>query len=89
MYLTTAHFGQGYYGLDAAARGYFKKSPAQLNWPQAALIVGLVQAPSDYDPLHHPDLARQRRAEVLGRLQAVGDLTPVQVKTFDAAPLGV
>jgi penicillin-binding protein 1A len=89
MYLSTAYFGHGYYGLDAAARGYFKKSPAQLDWPQAALLVGLVQAPSAYDPLHHPDLARQRRAEVLGRLEAVGDLTPRQVKAFGAAPLGV
>ncbi|WKX07143.1 biosynthetic peptidoglycan transglycosylase [Streptomyces sp. NL15-2K] len=89
MYLSTAYFGQGYFGLDAAAHGYFKKSPAQLDWPQAALLVGLVQAPSAYDPLHHPGLARQRRAEVLGRLEAVGDLTPRQVKAFDAAPLGV
>ncbi|MEU0383221.1 biosynthetic peptidoglycan transglycosylase [Streptomyces chartreusis] len=89
MYLSTAYFGQGYYGLDAAAHGYFGESPAQLDWPRAALLAGLVQAPSAYDPLHHPALARQRRAEVLGRLQAVGDLTPRQVKAFAAAPLGV
>jgi penicillin-binding protein 1A len=89
MYLSTAYFGHGYYGLDAAARGYFKKSPAQLDWPQAALLVGLVQAPSAYDPLHHPDLAKQRRAEVLHRLEAVGDLTSRQVKAFAAAPLDV
>ncbi|MEV0244768.1 biosynthetic peptidoglycan transglycosylase [Streptomyces sp. NPDC050674] len=89
MYLSTAYFGQGYYGLDAAAHGYFGKSPAQLDWPQAALVVGLVQAPSAYDPLHHPALAEQRRAEVLRRLEAVGDLTPRQVEAFSAAPLGV
>ncbi|MFJ8593382.1 transglycosylase domain-containing protein [Streptomyces sp. NPDC093598] len=89
MYLSTAYFGHGYYGLDAAARGYFEESPAQLDWPQAALLVGLVQAPSAYDPLHHPDLAEQRRAEVLRRLEAVGDLTAHQVKAFAAAPLDV
>lgn len=89
MYLSTAYFGQGYYGLDAAAHGYFDKSPAELDWPQAALLVGLVQAPSAYDPLDHPALARQRRAEVLGRLEAVGELTPRQVRAFTDAPLDV
>ncbi|MEV0641947.1 biosynthetic peptidoglycan transglycosylase [Streptomyces sp. NPDC050619] len=89
MYLSIAYFGHGYYGLDAAAHGYFRKDPAQLDWPQAALLAGLVQAPSAYDPLRHPDLARQRRAEVLDRLEAVGDLTPGRIKAFDATPLGV
>lgn len=89
MYLSTAYFGHGYYGLDAAAHGYFKTSPAHLDWPQAALLAGLVQAPSAYDPLHNPDLARQRRAEVLVRLEAVGDLTARQVRAFDDTPLGV
>ncbi|WP_425541011.1 transglycosylase domain-containing protein [Streptomyces coeruleorubidus] len=75
--------------MDAAAHGYFKTSPAHLDWPQAALLAGLVQAPSAYDPLHNPDLARQRRAEVLVRLEAVGDLTARQVRAFDDTPLGV
>jgi penicillin-binding protein 1A len=89
MYLATAYFGQGYYGLDAAAHGYFRTSPARLDWPQAALLAGLVQAPSAYDPLRDPGLARQRRAEVLGRLAAVGELTSAQTLAFANAPLGV
>ncbi|MGW0609081.1 transglycosylase domain-containing protein [Streptomyces sp. NPDC002788] len=89
MYLAVAYFGHGYYGLETAARGYFGTTPNRLTWPQAALLAGLVQAPSLYDPLRDPGLARERRAEVLGRLVAVGDLTPVQARAYTAGPLEV
>lgn len=89
MYLAAAYFGHGYYGLQSAAHGYFGTTPDRLTWPQAALLAGLVQAPSLYDPLRDPGLARERRAEVLGRLSAVGDLTPAQARSFAAGPLGV
>ncbi|MFF4489890.1 transglycosylase domain-containing protein [Streptomyces sp. NPDC001544] len=89
MYLAAAYFGHGYYGLQSAAHGYFGTTPDRLTWPQAALLAGLVQAPSLYDPLRDPGLARERRAEVLGRLAAVGDLTPARARSFAARPLGV
>lgn len=87
MYLAAAYFGHGYYGLEAAVRGYFGTTPNELTWPQAALLAGLVQAPSLYDPLRDPGLARQRRTEVLGRLVAVGDLPPAQADAYAAGPL--
>ncbi|MDH2413780.1 transglycosylase domain-containing protein [Nocardioides sp. CER19] len=87
MYLAAAYFGHGYYGLDAAASGYFGTSPERLDWPQAALLAGTVQAPSAYDPIRHPGLAARRRAHVLERLAATGVITPAQERRFTRAPL--
>ncbi len=74
MYLDAAYFGHGFYGVDAAARGYFGLPPDELDWAQATVLVGLVQAPSAYDPLVHPERAKARQGHVLDRLVAVGTL---------------
>lgn len=89
MYLDTAYFGHGYYGLPAASQGYFGRSPSNLDWQQAALLAGLVQAPTAYDPTRHPALARSRRAHVLARLAATGYLTTAQASALAATPLGL
>jgi membrane peptidoglycan carboxypeptidase len=89
MYLDTAYFGHGYYGLSAASLGYFGKPPTDLDWQQAALLAGLVQAPSAYDPTAHPALALSRRAHVLARLAATGSLTAGQASALAATPLGL
>jgi membrane peptidoglycan carboxypeptidase len=75
MYLDNGYYGHGFTGLTAATQGYFGVAPDQLTWAQASLLAGLFQAPSAYDPLVHPDLARERQGHVLDRLVAVGDLT--------------
>lgn len=87
MYADVAYFGQDHYGLGAASCGYFGVMPARLTWPQAAMLAGLVQAPSAYDPLAHPALAREREAHVLGRLVATGRLTQAQANAALAQPL--
>jgi penicillin-binding protein 1A len=89
MYLNTAYFGHGYYGVSAAAKGYFSRSADHLTWPQAALLAGLVQAPTAYDPIAHPDLATSRRAHVLDRLAATGSLTAAQAAAYSRAGLGL
>jgi membrane peptidoglycan carboxypeptidase len=89
MYLDTAYFGHGYYGLSAASQGYFHSPPASLDWQQAALLAGLVQAPTAYDPVQHPDLATSRRAHVLARLAATGHLTASQAARLGATSLGL
>jgi penicillin-binding protein 1A len=89
MYLDTAYFGHGYYGVDAAAQGYFGRSAAHLTWPQAALLAGLVQAPTAYDPVTHPALATSRRAHVLDRLAATGALPEARASAFARAGLGL
>ncbi|MFQ1003878.1 biosynthetic peptidoglycan transglycosylase [Modestobacter sp. SSW1-42] len=78
MYLDDGYYGHGFHGLTAATQGYFGVAPDQLTWAQASLLAGLFQAPSAYDPLVHPDLARERQAHVLDRLVDVGDLTQRQ-----------
>ena len=89
MYAQAAYFGHGFYGLHDAACGYFNVVPAQLSWTQASTLAGLVQAPSSYDPIAHPELARQRQRHVLDRLVAVGDLTQDDTATILTQPLGL
>jgi penicillin-binding protein 1A len=78
LYAAVAYFGHGYYGLAAASCGYFGVTPAGLSWAQAALLAGLVQAPSADNPIAHFAVARAREAHVLGRLAASGTLTRAQ-----------
>jgi penicillin-binding protein 1A len=89
MYLDDGYYGHGYYGLTAAATGYFGVRPADLTWAQASLLAGLVQAPSAYDPLAHPELARARQAHVLDRLVAVGALTRTRADAVAAESWGL
>jgi len=87
MYADVAYFGQSYYSLGAASCGYFGVMPARLTWPQAAMLAGLVQAPSAYDPVTHPALARAREVHVLSRLVATGMLSQPQASAALAQPL--
>ena len=87
MYADVAYFGNGYYGLAAASCGYFGVPPAGLSWPQAALMAGLVQGPTEDDPLTNPGNARAREEHVIGRLVATGKLTQAQASAALAAPV--
>jgi penicillin-binding protein 1A len=89
MYAAVVYFGHGYWGLDAASQGYFGLAPQRLTWGQAALLAGLVQAPSAYDPVTHPNLAHARQQHVLGRLVATGQLTPSAAAAAAAEPLNL
>jgi membrane peptidoglycan carboxypeptidase len=88
-YLNTVYFGQGAYGVEAAAQTYFSTSAARLSLPQAALLAGLIRAPVAYDPFRHPRAARARRDSVLARLARRGHLRPAARARAAAAPLGV
>ena len=70
-----------------ASCGYFGVTPAGLTWPQAALLAGLMQAPSADNPITHLTVARAREAHVLGRLVATGTLTQAQAAGAYRAPL--
>ena len=67
-YLNTAYFGQGAFGVQAAAERYFGTSARALDTTQATLLAGLIQAPSLFDPFRNPQLARVRQSEVLRSL---------------------
>jgi membrane peptidoglycan carboxypeptidase len=75
MYLNSVYYGNGYWGAHAAAEGYFGTSPRRLTWGEAAMLAGLPQAPSAYDPVRHLPLARLRQRHVLDQLVANGHLT--------------
>ena len=68
MYLNNVYLGAGSYGVAAASKRYFNKSLSQLTLPESALIAGLPQAPSVYNPFNNKDLAIKRRNQVLKRM---------------------
>jgi membrane peptidoglycan carboxypeptidase len=86
-YLNIVYFGEGAYGVESAAHRYFGVSASQLTLPQSALLAGLVQSPTDYDPLHNPTAAKQRRDEVLGRMVATGFISESQRRAAASAPV--
>lgn len=65
LYLNTIYFGHGAYGIKDAARTYFGKDVKDLNVSQCAMLAGLPQAPSVYDPITHPEEGIRRMAVVL------------------------
>lgn len=87
MYADVVYFGHGFYGLAAASCGYFGRPADRLSWAQSALLAGLVQAPSAYDPLVHPVRARAREQHVITRLVATGALTARQAAAVLAVPM--
>ena len=87
LYLNTAYYGHGAYGVGAAAQSYWRRPAAALDLAQAAMIAGLPQAPSSYDPLNHPDAARVRRHEVLQRLVESGSISQPAAQAASAQPL--
>ncbi|MDQ2876575.1 MAG: transglycosylase domain-containing protein [Actinomycetota bacterium] len=89
MYADVAYYGNGYYGIRAASCGYFGVSPAELSWPQAAMLAGVVNGPSLDDPVTNPINGRAREAHVIGRLVATGALTQAEANQALAVPLAV
>jgi penicillin-binding protein 1A len=77
-YLNTVYYGNHAYGVEAAAQTYFSKHASELTLAQAALLAGLPQAPSSYDPFHDPQAAIARRDEVLRALLQQSKITPRQ-----------
>jgi len=78
LYLNKVYFGGGAYGVDSAARKFFGHSGEQLSLPEAAIIAGLVKAPSHYSPTADADAAVGRAKVVVQTMEATGKLTPVE-----------
>jgi len=79
-WLNAVYFGNRSYGIEAASQTYFSKHARQLNLREAALLAGLPQAPSAYDPFVVPDVALARRNTVLRAMLDNGDVTPTQFR---------
>jgi penicillin-binding protein 1A len=81
--------GQTALGVQAGACIFFNESASQLNLEQAALLAGLPQAPSEYNPFLYPSAARKRRNLVLGKMAELHYITRAQAAEAQSAPLGV
>jgi penicillin-binding protein 1A len=89
MYLNAVYYGNGYWGDVAASRGYFGEAPGALDWAEAAMLAGLPQAPSAYDPLQHYALAKLRQRHVLVQLVVNHAITEAQADAAFREPLGL
>ncbi|MCF8066567.1 MAG: PBP1A family penicillin-binding protein [Desulfarculaceae bacterium] len=89
IYLNQIYLGHGTYGVEAAARTYFGKTAKNLGVAEAALLAGLVQAPSRYSPLRHPRRARTRQVYVIGRMAEEGFITKEQAQAALNQPVDV
>ncbi|HUF24164.1 MAG TPA: PBP1A family penicillin-binding protein [Vicinamibacterales bacterium] len=88
-YLNTAYFGEGYYGVEAASRGYFDKPASGLEPDEAALLAGLLRAPSANSPNKTPDGATTVRNLVLRAMRDRGVMTDEDMRRYVAEPLRV
>ncbi|MFI2910036.1 transglycosylase domain-containing protein [Streptomyces sp. PDY-4] len=88
-YLNITFFGQQAYGVEAAAQRYFSKAAKDLNLQESALLAGIVQSPSRYDPVNDEAEATKRRNTVLARMAAVGDVSQEEADKAAKAPLGL
>ncbi len=88
-YLNQVYFGSLAYGAEAAAQTYFSRPARALTLPQAALLAGLIKAPSAYDPFVAPAQAVARRTQVLDAMLALGDVTEAQHDWAVRQPLGL
>lgn len=83
-YLNTVYYGNLAYGVEAASRRYFGKSASDLTLAESALLAGLPQSPSTYDPSRHPDAARARRDHVLQRMVEAGFISAAEAEAAEA-----
>ena len=89
MYLNTIYYGTDYYGIKAASEGYFKTEPKDLNLSQAAVLAGIPQAPSYFNPVSNIDATKQRQRTVLTLMAQQGiisyaDIDKAYYKRLDA-----
>ncbi|MFJ9415285.1 transglycosylase domain-containing protein [Streptomyces sp. NPDC101227] len=86
-YLNITFFGQQAYGIEAASQRYFSKPAKDLKLEEAALLAGIVQSPSRYDPVNDPQEATRRRNVVLQRMADVKDVTQAQAHAAAQKPI--
>lgn len=88
-YLNIIPFGQRAFGIEAAAYRYYGKHAKDLTLPEAALLAGIVNAPTKYDPIRNPQAAKDRRNIVLQRMVEVGSATQQDVDAAKATELNL
>ncbi|MAZ18882.1 MAG: penicillin-binding protein [Ahrensia sp.] len=86
MYLNRVYFGSGSYGVEAAARRYFNKSARDVTLPEAALLAGLLKAPSRLSPARNPHLAEERSQLVLAAMREQGMVSDTEMTAAMTRP---
>ena len=87
MYLNTVAFGSNAYGIKSAAHTFFGKNPNELNIQEAAVLVGVVNAPTRYSPVRNPESSLARRNTVIARLEAAGAITKAERDSIVTLPI--
>ncbi|HTX87745.1 MAG TPA: transglycosylase domain-containing protein [Bacteroidales bacterium] len=87
MYLNTVDFGNMSFGIKSAAKTYFNKLPSELKVEEAALLIGILQAPTYYSPIRNPDRALERRNTVLNQLRRYHYLSEAEFDSVKAIPI--
>ena len=87
MYLNTVEYGSNAFGIKSAASTFFGKEPHELNLQEAAVLVGVVNAPTRYSPVRNPKNAMKRRNLVLSRVAEAGGITKAQYDSLSALPI--
>lgn len=87
MYLNTVEYGSNAFGIKSASRTFFDKTPAELTVPEAAMLVGVVNAPTRYSPVVNPERALQRRNTVISRMASAGFITDEKAEEYKATPI--
>lgn len=72
IYVNSAYFGNGYYGIGQASKGYYNKEPKDLTLDEATMLAGIPNAPSVYAPTVNPDLAKKRQTHVINSMLEYG-----------------
>lgn len=88
-YLNYICFGNGVYGIEAAAQLYFDKHIWELELHQFALLAGIIRSPENYSPFKYPEVAQKRRAIVLNKMEEFKFITPEEADRAKKAPLDV
>ena len=88
-YLNTVYFGRGAYGVQAAAQTFFRKDASDLSALESALLAGMIQSPSYYDPIEQEEAALERRNYVLEQMASEGYLTPERAAQLEARGIKV
>lgn len=82
MYLNVVEYGSNAYGIKSAAQTFFGKTPRELGVEEAAMLVGVVNAPSRFSPVRNPKNALSRRNTVLSRMEAQGYITEKELDSL-------
>lgn len=89
MYFNSVFYGSNAYGIKTAARTFFDKEPSELSVNESAMLVGVVNAPTRFNPVRNPDNATKRRNVVLSRMCSNKNITRAQRDSLSQLPLGI